>query len=277
MEKSKLVKKFKKHINNNQTNFIEKNKKSVRIMTYNVNNWKNTDDEYTLKEIFDVIKDSDSDIVLFNEAMFFTNKIREDFNLIQQKSKYKYIEMCSTKFGINIILSVFPIKEKKVICLGKDPIRKINRYAIKASIDIGKKENLNIILTHLDVFDETEDTRLKQIKMIYDNIDTKYIIIGDLNSLRKDDYDENEWKKMIKNDKLRNIELQNKVADFIESKNFVDSFVSINKSIQVSVWSMRRVDYFYIGKDFTHKLIDSNVYYTDKSDHLPLYIDILAI
>jgi endonuclease/exonuclease/phosphatase family metal-dependent hydrolase len=272
MSKAMLINKFKKYISVNKNEFVKKSKDSVRILSFNVNNWTNVDNKYTINEIFDLINESDADIVGLNEAMFFGDKSKKDFNLMLEDSKYKYVEMCNNRYGINILMSRYPITYQKVISLGKDPIKKLNRYALKCTIDIGKKKPLNILLTHLDVFDETEDTRLAQITSIIEKIDTTYLIMGDLNSLRKDDYTDKEWKLLVDNDKKRCVETQTKVTDYIESNDFkiTDSCYYFS----VSVWSMRRVDYIYIGTTFPHNISDTNLYVTDTSDHLPIYVDV---
>ena len=282
MNKHVLITNFKQYIDDNKTEFIKKDSKSIRVLTYNVHNWSNCDNVNKFDEIFDVIAESGADIVGLNEATFFTSKSRKDFDSALAGSKYKYMEMCNGRYGINIILSVYPFISKKVICLGRDPIKKENRYALKCCFDIGstqhsigKVSSLNIVLTHLDVYDESEDTRLEQIKMIIGEIDTEFIIIGDLNSLRKNDYSKEQLSCLISNDKKRGVDIQNKVTKFIETNGFVDSFVLLDKDCPtISVWSMRRVDFIFVGISFPYKVINSNIYHTNKSDHLPIYIDI---
>lgn len=276
MNKSILISKFKKYISVNKKEFVKKDKDSIRILSFNVNNWTNCDNKYTLNEIFNLITESDADVVGLNEAMFFSQKTRVDFDNMTKELEYKYIKMCNDKYGINIILSRYPIIYHKIISLGKDNIKKINRYALKCSIDINKKKPLNVLLTHLDVFDETEDTRLKQIKTIIEKIDSSYLIIGDLNSLRDNDYLEKEWNLIVDNDEKRCVDTQTKVTDYIELNDFTDSYEMIKKDPpSVSVWSMRRVDYMYIGNTFSHNVYNSNIYVTDCSDHFPIYIDLL--
>jgi endonuclease/exonuclease/phosphatase family metal-dependent hydrolase len=281
MNKEELVKKFQQYIIKHQTDFVKKDNKSIRIMTFNVNNWKSVclsdiNSSDIINKVFDMITESDADIIGLNEAMFFSVKTRKDFDHMIENSKYKFVEMCNGKYGINIILSVYPIEYKKIVGLGPDPIKKIPRYGLLCSFDIQKTDSLKVILTHLDVFDETESTRLKQIKKIISEIDSEYLIIGDLNSLRKADYRATKWNNILKSDNLRNVITQTQVTDYIESNGFVDCFTFIDcESPQISCWSMRRVDYMFVGKEFPHKILDSNIYLTDLSDHFPIYIDIM--
>ena len=281
MNKEALIKKFHQYIIKHQTVFSETlEPDTIRIMTFNVNNWQsvclsNINSSDIIKEVFNMISESNADIIGLNEAMFFSVKSRKDFDMFQQKSKFKYVAMCNDKYGINIILSVYPITYKKIINLGPDPIKKLTRYALKCSFDIHKTKNLKLILTHLDAFDETEDTRLKQITKIISEIDSEYLIMGDFNSLRIKDYNNTKWNKIIDANKVRNVITQTKVTEYIESHDFMDSFILSDKDApQISCWSMRRVDYIFVGKDFPHKVLDSNIHLTDLSDHFPIYVDL---
>lgn len=196
------------------------------------------------------------------------------FENIFENTEYKFIKYCNEKFGINILLSKFPIIETKIITLIKDPIKKMNRYAIKATIDINDKK-LKLIACHLDVFDETEETRKKQIYQILNEINSEYLLFGDLNSLRRLDYSNEEWIELDNDAKMRNTKAYTLVTELIENNNFVDAWNFINKlPPKISVWSMRRVDYMYVGKSFKYTINNCNLLINDVSDHFALYIDV---
>ena len=273
MNKNELFKQFKIYTENNICNFPDK-KSNLRILQFNVHNWTDYKNLNSTDKIFKLIKDSNADIVGLNEGLFFSefkkNKIKEYIKIIG----YDHYCESNTLYGINLLFSKYPIVSKQIIKLQKDPVKSQNRYATKATINVQNK-NINILLTHLDVYDETEETRFNQIQLIMKNIDQSYILIGDLNSLRKSDYDEKEW-DFLKNDcESRNIQIQNKVTTFIENQNFIDVFCKINKNVpKVSVWSMRRVDYCYIGETFPYKIFNCGIYPTLVSDHYPIYVDI---
>ena len=149
---------------------------------------------------------------------------------------------------------------------------------IKTKGKISKFNNdkeLKIIACHLDVFDETEETRKKQILQILNEIDNSYLLLGDLNSLRKSDYTQEEWIEFEYNAIMRDTKANTLVTDLIEKNNFIDCWNFINKNPpKVTVWSMRRVDYMFVGKDFMHKINNCNLLIDSTSDHFPLYMDI---
>lgn len=276
LSKKNLQKLFKIHtatVQKEKQNFPKKEGK-IRIMTFNVHNWQNYEGVNSMDSIFCVIFNSGADVVGINEGLYFgkttKNKVYEYATLLG----YKYIIESNRTYGINLLLSKYPVISHKLIPLGKDPICNENRYAIKATICV-ENTNINILLTHLDVWDETEETRLNQTKIIFREIDSSYILMGDLNSLRKADYDKEEWKTMTEESIFRQIEIQHKVTKFIENNKFIDCFIKINKICpKVSVWSMRRVDYIYIGNNFPHNLLNCDIFPTIASDHYPIFIDI---
>lgn len=153
--------------------------------------------------------------------------------------------------------------------------KKQSRYAIYAEILINKKK-ISMVLTHLDVFDETEDTRHSQMCEILKKWSSIDLIMGDFNSLRKNDYSKDEWLSIKSDDKDRHVITKYKVITEIE-KFFTDSFVVCDTSPpKISVWSNRRVDYIYVNNDFDSELIGSYIYPTLISDHYPIYVDLMA-
>lgn len=256
-------------------NFPIKNKNQIRIMTFNVHNWTNYIGAKSMDNIFKLILQSNADIIGINEGLYFTKGSKAKILEYSQLLKYKYLLECNNRYGINLILSKYPIVSHEIICLGKDPIHNENRYAIKATIKIDDNL-LNVLVTHLDVWDETESTRLKQMELIFEKIDESYLLLGDFNSLRKKDYTKTEWNDLKTDAIFRGLKIQHKVTSFIESNKFTDCFVKLNKPCpKISVWSMRRVDYIYIGNKFNHELIDCKICPTIVSDHYPIFVDVL--
>jgi len=269
--KNQLIQQYKEHVKKNTNTFDKKN--GIRILSYNVQLFKDINQYLSFNKLEKIIADSDADVIVLFEALFIKN-YKEIFEEKIINNKYPYVKYCNDKYGINVLLSKYPVEKCSVLRLQADPIKKMNRYAIISTISINNS-NVKIAACHLDVFDESEQTRLKQIKQILSEIDNEYILLGDLNSLRKNDYDENEWKCLINDCNLRNTNAHTLVTDFIESNQFIDSWSLTNKSsLKVSVWSMRRVDYVYIGKQFKYKINNCNIYFSDASDHFPLYIDL---
>lgn len=274
MAKSQLsLRELFKNDSKNIQNFVPKQNDTIRIMTFNVHNWTDYIGAKSMDNIFKIIAESNADILGINEGMYFQKGSKIQICEYAKLLGYKILE-CNGKYGINLLLSKYPIESSEVIRLGPDPIQNENRYAIKALININNNL-INIMLTHLDVWDETEETRLNQIKIIFSKINSSYILMGDLNSLRKNDYTETEWKNIKANDELRHVKSQHKVTKFIESNGFTDCFVQLGKPCpKVSVWSMRRVDYIYVGNDFQGIATNCGIYPTIMSDHYPMYIDV---
>lgn len=270
MNKTDLVKLF--------NNIIEspingKSNDCLRVATYNVNMWKNAELKNNITAIFNTINNIQADIICLNEALFFNNN-KFTLSMFDKKMKelgYAHI-ICCNNYGINIVASKFPIDYNEIINLGKDPIKKQNRYCVYCKI-LG----FDIYSLHLDVYDESENTRLLQIKKIINKIKNpeKTIILGDFNSLSKKDYTNIEWNLLCNDDIKRGVVTQTKVTDELENNNFIDSFHILNKiPPKVTVWSMRRVDYIYLNKNFGNSINNCFTYQTLSSDHFPIIMDI---
>lgn len=273
MDKKKLCEMFTKYTTEHKHDFEEKQKNMIRIMTFNVHLWKNIYNKDSTIEILDLLEKSNADIIFLEEALFFKNDFKEKIFKKCNDIGYKYIIAASKQFGINLLLSKYPIIEHSIIILEKSNIDNHYRYAIKAHISINNKI-LKIVGTHLDVCDETESVRMRQIKKIVNQTDDEFLILGDLNSLRKYDYNKEHLKFITESNELRNVKTLYLVTDFLESCYFKDSFTFMNDYPMISVWSCRRVDYIYVGNGFNHKIKFSNIYPTLVSDHYPVYCDI---
>lgn len=264
--KNKLIQLYKEYITTHSNIFDIKN--GIRILSYNVQLFLDINGNSSFDKLEKLITDSNADVVLLYEAVNGKHKLEEII-----KNKYKYVKYCNN-YGINILLSKYPIDSCSVLRLSKDPVKKMNRYAIISNINV----NNNIVklaMCHLDVFDDTEETRLVQIKEILQKIDNEYIILGDLNSLRKADYNKDEWEYLVKDCEERKTKAHTLVTDYIESNGYTDAWQLIKKACpKITVWSMRRVDYIYIGKNFKYTINNCNLQFTDTSDHFPLYIDL---
>jgi endonuclease/exonuclease/phosphatase family metal-dependent hydrolase len=271
-----LLKAFDIHIKTNHTEFVPKSN-HIRVMTWNVQMFKDYKQNFRMNDMFALLINSNADVVFLCEALF-NSDYRQQFDSYVKTTHFKYIEFVNPKYGINLVLSKHPIVKKQIISLPKDPIKNQSRYGIAVSIKINESANLlKIVGTHLDVYDETENTRKQQIDQIMKLIDHEYIILGDFNSLRQSDYSKHMWDRIVSDDLVRHVNTQNQVTHSIESNGWVDSFVICNKTPPtVSVWSMRRVDYIYIGQHTPHKIVDTNIHVTNISDHFPIYVDLLV-
>lgn len=266
---AKLLLDFQNDFALNEKNFEAKTE-NVRLLSFNVHMWKNFNNKLKYEEMLELIEKSNADIVGLQEAMLFEKKISNKYKNDFLKMGYEYQVVVNEKHGINILLSKFPITQHKIIKLQQDPVQKLNRYAILSTIDIGTK--INVIVTHLDVYDETEETRLKQIKTILIELNKieqfPTIIMGDFNSLRRSDYSDEKWNEIFEHDRRRNVTPMTLVTDHLEQQKF------ITPSLEMSVWSMRRVDYIYTRNIDTPQIQLFSSFPTGLSDHYPVYMDI---
>lgn len=260
---------FQNDVNASSKPFIQKTNKNIRFLTFNVHMWKNFNNKLKYVEILEVIKESNADMVGLQEAMLFDKKIAQVYKKDFEKLGYQHQIVSNEKHGINMLFSKFPILNHKVIKLKQDPIQKLNRYAIVSIVDVGFP--INLVVTHLDVYDESEQTRLDQIQSIINELQKstiqQTIIMGDFNCLRRNDYSPEDWNRITSHDLKRNVISKTLVTDYIEQHHFTTNV------LDMSVWAMRRVDYIYT-KNLNKSIIHCSTYPTDVSDHYPVYMDI---
>lgn len=241
---------------------------NIRIMSLNVHLLTDIYDKDNLTAIVDIINKYNPHILCLTECVLFKNK-KPHFIKEMNNIGYDHIIMCNPIYGINVICSKIPIMSHNVIKLIADPIKKQNRYAIMCNIS-----DINIICAHLDAYDETEETRLSQITSIYNQMPNDCILVGDLNSLNRFDYNDSEWATILKNDIVRNVISHTKVSDYISLKGFIDCVEKYDTCHMITVWSMRRIDYVYKSNAFVHKIKKCFVVPSLCSDHYPIFIDI---
>lgn len=266
------------------TNFEETKvppKPQFRLGTFNVHMFLDYKKRRSMKQIIETIEILDCDLIILQEAMFYKKKIEEQFAKYLKKTKYKHYYN-STGYGINVFLSKKPlnIDEMKVINLGKGNVGKFNRYASSCYVTINNIKH-QIIGTHLDVFDETGQSRCKQLKVILKHINKDnhpVIILGDFNALKRSDYSDQEWNVITEINKKRGI-INTPVCltNQIEKHGFVDSCeLSQQTPPKITVWTNRRVDYIYlkVNEDYTNNMkLNTWVYKTFCSDHYPVVLD----
>jgi len=248
---------------------------SLRIATYNIHYFRDTEDKATLDRLADYIKSKDIDVLCLQEVVV-PRKMVEGVYLYN----YETVKKTFTKLGYSyfmfdkksflFVASKIKLENKKVLDL------KYNRKALL--FDIKLNETITIVNTHL--FTDTnkfknnnqkeEDIRFKQVKKILNNIpNNKSIILGDFNSLTSSDYTDKEMRYM-KNYEYIHTPEDNKVVEIIKKK-YKDSH-ELNNTNQYTHIHKRRVDYiFYKGIDIKQYYNYSNF---DLSDHSMLIVDL---
>jgi len=263
---------FKQLYSNNQQ---IKKKGSLRIATYNIHYFRDTEDKATLDRLADYIQSKDIDILCLQEVVV-PRKLVEGVYLYN----YETVKKTFTKLGYSyfmfdkksflFVASKIKLENKQVLDLN------YNRKALL--FDIKLNETITIVNTHL--FTDTnkfknnnqkeEDIRYKQVKKILNNIsNNKSIILGDFNSLTSSDYTDKEMRYM-KNYEYIHTPEDNKVVEIIKKK-YKDSH-ELNNTNQYTHIHKRRVDYIFYNE------IDIKQYHNysnfDLSDHSMLIVDL---
>ena len=247
-------------------NNINKNNNELRIATYNVHYWTDVYEYNKYLLILEDISSIDADIIFLQEVLFGSiYKINGDSinttDLILRLEKMGYyIIFC------NILPTWYNGLYGNMFCVKNEIKEKINStnytldkldscYSGNNKIDSETRcyiilEYLEYLIVgvHLDVCNE--DNRYNQMNNIMNKIDKrkKVVILGDFNSLK-----ESKTIKYIKNNNFKSI---------------------INTDI--TVWSGIQCDYIFTNFEQIEEVkeITGNIYYTENSDHLPLYISI---
>jgi endonuclease/exonuclease/phosphatase family metal-dependent hydrolase len=266
---------------NDPTNLVlPKHESDIRVMTYNVHGFSDSFKNKKLNEILNVIREIDPDILALEEVFVYKrNEMITDSILKAKLHSIGLIYCAFSNNGVNAVFSKHPFAFSE-IDLGRDHKYKIPRNALVCRFVSKQNDKLNgtvFVGTHLDVFNETGTLRSIQMNIILNKLETnkddhknKFIVVGDFNSLRRPDYNDEEWKHIEDVDKKRGVKTITDAVPIIEKNNFIDSFAYCNVPINVSVWSKRRVDYIY-GKNI--KFHKSAVYKKTFSDHYPIYAD----
>lgn len=241
-----------------------KDNKCLRIMTYNIQIF-GFNGKRSAEMVLDVLRDVCPDIIGFQEF-----KWNEAF--LEGAKKLGYSQICykpvSAGLGFgNAILSKIKMSDCAFHTYGTE--YREPRNWVKASFYDGK---LVIFNTHLDVFDKTGRTRLAQIEELLKEAKAEIakgklvVVMGDLNSMRRDDYTKEE---------IENIEhysarhpLDFKVAERIDESGLL---YEVGFPVKFSVKTGKRVDFIYLSRKFSK---GGNVYYSEASDHLPLFCDL---
>ena len=259
----------------------------IRIATYNVHYWSRPESHNPMPagedtaKILLTIKNIEADIIVLQEVSFVYPEVKKMFESYISDIGFKYTTFCKAHdvFGAffgNYIISKFPIINTKIIKLEKNTE---GRCAIQANIKLANNKELTIVGTHLDVYDETEQVRVRQIKDILKHIEINnknVILTGDFNSMRRKDYSDVEWNTIVQQEKVRGFNAVSLVTDLLETQGWQTSFTKINATPPKStVWPSRTVDHIYVNSDFSFPILGSYVYHNSSSDHIPVIIDIL--
>ena len=260
-----------------------KHDKSISILSYNIHNgfYDVTDKTNTFYEMTDWLATINPDVVLFQEVTFRAIS-KAVFEKQMKELGYKYIaygfaDDLYGKSGGNFfgqaICSKLSWKNKPIsLNLSRDPINNEGRNALFVTLDNG----LTICNTHLDVFDRTGKTRLKQVKEL-DQVLNEYnlfpaMVCGDFNTQRRRDYTKKQWETLQKHYVVETLAL-----DYIESFGVHDVLDWVGKKSVTSIPGVdRRIDFMfpfdpYNQLEVEKASIEKHVFF---SDHFPVFATI---
>lgn len=256
-------------------------KDSLRIMTYNVHNgFMNVEETASVyDEILDIIHEVDPDILCLQEVEL-SPEIRRDFIKDMKSMNYLNTSTCKAEgfFRNDIFIKSSPKLEDTIlnsssINLGRDPENDEKRCASCIeidNIDLSLRK-LKVANVHLDVWDESEKTRVKQITKVLDTFPD--IIVGDFNATREMDYSKKHLIWLINNQAAQHSSLKFNTIKTIQDNHYQDVSELKGKRFPVTVWTGRRTDYIFVSPKI--KVKQCFCVYTDYSDHYPIVADVM--
>ena len=262
---------------------LAKSPNTIRFCSYNIKYFNFDDDANIL--IYNLLTDlnidafslieyhilEDSNIKLMGDSVMFEQKkfygISTHFNLNNKQMSHQMTCDSPKINGLNNVSSYTSTELRGFTHL------RIHLYT----------KDINIITIHLDVSDESGESRIHEIKQIHEFIISQalsnVIIIGDFNEWDiKHNEPEYEPTLMEFQERTGLEEFSTKSHDFLKSNNFVNIFHLLNKYPKFSCWSGKLVDFCYKYTPTWNnslKIKNINFIYVDYSDHLPIILDIV--
>ena len=259
----------------NDYSILSKQNNTLRICSYNVHFFRNTENKDSLKEVIKYIKQQNIDIVCLQEVVV-PRKLYENLYLNtldevkHQLNNIGYYNIFFDEKSFLLIASRKKLENADIIDLSH------NRKAL--SVDFyHNNSKINLTNTHLHINpnlnktsnQEDEDIRFEQVKKLI-NLKKNYsksIILGDFNSIDEQDYSYNEYQTKQKYEYMHTA-TDNKVIKYMK-KYYNDCFV--DGKLYTSI-HRRRVDYvFYKGM---HPPVYYNTSYFNDSDHSMIIVDL---
>ena len=253
----------------------KKRKGQLRLATYNVHFWLGPHQvrgEANEEEMLAVIAATDADVLVLNEFVPVRDTRLMD-GLVERLERCGYTHHTvkgSPSYRdvtyVTVIFSRLPLEEREQLGLCEE------RHAVRVCVQGG----LSVVGMHLDVYDDSGQTRVKQVDQVLAKTRQlrNVIFAGDMNALRRKDYSEDEWAKMAAHDALRKVHLETGAIDAIEKAGFRDSFESAGPPPKCTTWSGRRIDYVF-AKALDWKVANSFVVHSAASDHIPVVVDLV--
>lgn len=264
---------------------------ALRCMTYNVHFWQDAQGKNNMTNVIGIIKKVNPDIICLQEV-FWTGEHAQVFTRAMRQLGYLYggsdtFIDCKKDFG-NIIFSKYPLHNIVKKWYKEPSHRDDNEWrGFTAATVVFQGIPVRFYCTHLDVWDDSEQTRKSEIEELtafiqkYDMEQQDIFIVGDFNALFSKHYqekirDRKLWDLLVADDKARKIETQTSVEQPLNKAGYTDIYTMLNILPPFTVWSGRIVDQIVKKPGGLCTVADVNVYYNAASDHLPVYFDIVS-
>lgn len=224
----------------------------VKVMSYNIHSAYNAAGEQDLEAIATVIEDSGAEIIGLQEVsrMRLMDGGADMPTWLARRLEMELI-FVGTEEPIwgNAILSRYPILDSGYQTLPREGSL-IGRGFLWAKIDVGEKEPLLMVVTHLHQVVEDGHVRLAQVPEILDFLEdqSQTVLVGDLNA-----------------------EPDSPEIGLIYDAGLVDAWLEAGEGPGYTVASFhlfKRIDYLWHSQDLS--VIEIEVIQTTASDHLPV-------
>lgn len=241
----------------------------LRVMTWNVHGFK----DGGAKGVETVIREINPDIVALQEY--------PDHSQLILSEVYRYNTRCMTTERLsNVLLSRYPIVYSETIVLAGQRCATLN--------DVQLPDGGGVPIVNVHLAPVRQDQRITSVIQILEKVVADdVLLLGDLNSYRKADYEEADLKELSSLKSRFGWPNIFEVPELLEEKGFVDSFnlhaqtVASEKGSDIRSFPPKnttrfggRVDFVYIkGKKYS-RVLGSYVYFTNQSDHLPVVVDL---
>lgn len=250
---------------------------SLRVLTYNVHEWKNRTEQNTKEECVRAILDINPDIVCLQEV---TEQL-PDTLLAAYPSTFVIKSEPYADYNLYMsVLSKYPIKYSEKFSLSpSDPILiKESRDCIHCIVDYRGKDT-HVYNIHLSLKIHVARKQINDIVNIINNdltdninkpLNTPFVIAGDFNHIDSINYTRYEL-GFLKKNSIDDIPLN--LYKSIRKITQIDRNPENFNKIRYTVWSSRAVDFIFPNLEMFN-YVYSGFCYTTASDHLPYFMDL---
>jgi endonuclease/exonuclease/phosphatase family metal-dependent hydrolase len=238
----------------------------IRIATFNVHYLIN------YEEIGNLLRNNEIDICGMQE-------IKGQMSLNKLTSKYPeytgIFDECYKTYGTGLVYNThkYRLISKKTHIIGQHRGSKKSLFEVYLK-HIESQKIYVFYVTHLNHLDEEQ--RLQEWNNIMKKITHQqdYIIMGDFNALKRSDYTDSEWEKIINVRVINKWELpQTRLLELIE-KDHIDLWSVFGTPKPTSRFNTR-IDYIIASGNSTYNVKCIDRIETDSSDHHCVYCDLI--